>query len=127
MKAEAENKQAPELKRRESTSSQQKYGPRLDIDPLAPARSHDAKYSLLDPRSLQKLFKAKQAQQNGQPLREEGDDEDDENEEEDEEAPSRRPDTEYMRVNAPTGKRVSIPVRVEPKVCFLTNTSDKTC
>ena len=99
--------------RRESTASQRDYGLRLDIDPLQPSRSYDKKYSLLDPRSLQKLFKAKQSDENDRqpPLREEG-------ESDDEAQPLPEGNgVEYTRVHAPADKRIAIPVRIEPKVC----------
>lgn len=103
---------APQPVRRESTASQRDYGLRLDIDPLQPSRSYDKKYSLLDPRSLQKLFKAKQSDQNDRqpPLAEEG-------ESDDEARPLPEGNgVEYTRVHAPADKRIAIPVRIEPKV-----------
>jgi len=103
---------APAPVRRESTSSQRDYGLRLDIDPLQPSRSYDKKYSLLDPRSLQKLFKAKQSEENDRqpPIREEG-------ESDDEAQPLPEGNgVEYTRVHAPAHKRIAIPVRIEPKV-----------
>jgi hypothetical protein len=103
---------APQPVRRESTASQRDYGLRLDIDPLQPSRSYDKKYSLLDPRSLQKLFKAKQSDQNDRqpPLPEEG-------ESDDEARPLPEGNgVEYTRVHAPADKRIAIPVRIEPKV-----------
>lgn len=95
--------------RRESTTSHSNsaYGARLDIDPLQPSRSYDKKYSLLDPRSLQKLFKAKQSQSHDEDV-----------EEEENEAPPADDGVEYTRVQAPASKRIAIPVRIEPKVIF---------
>ncbi|KAK4684854.1 hypothetical protein P7C73_g5309, partial [Tremellales sp. Uapishka_1] len=80
-----------------------KYEPALKVDPLASAQRFDKNVSLLDAESLKKLNKAAE------------DDDDDEEEEEEEEDEG----TVYVsEFRAPAGKRISVPVRVEPKVVF---------
>lgn len=75
------------------------------IDPLSGSRQYDAKYSsMLDKVGLSKLFKTKQqreeADARGEPV-----------------DPDDQP-PEMVRFHAPQGKRISVPVRIEPKVIF---------
>jgi len=86
-----------------------KYDPSLRIDPLASADRFDKNMSLLDQQSLQRLNEAQQARDNGD------DSEDDVDEVEDEDGDR----VIYVdQFRAPVGKRISVPVRVEPKVTF---------
>jgi len=93
-----------------------KYDPSLRIDPLASADRFDKNMSLLDDKSLKKL--------NDAAKRNDGDDDEDEEEEEEEEGAEVRYDVHGNRVvyvnhfKAPAGKKISMPVRVEPKVVF---------
>lgn len=113
------NGQDPEedpARRASVTQPGKKYGPRLDIDPLQPSSSFDKKLSLLDPKSMQKLFKAKDS--HGRPKY--GDDDDDEEEDGEEAEANYDPNhVEYTReYHAPDGKRIATLVRIEPKVFF---------
>ncbi|WVQ83124.1 hypothetical protein IAT38_005262 [Cryptococcus sp. DSM 104549] len=86
------------------------YDPSLRIDPLMSSDRFDKNVELLDAKSLQKLKDA--AKVNGRK-----DDSDDEDEEEAEEEDENR--VVYVdQFRAPPGKRIAIPVRVEPKVVF---------
>lgn len=105
--------------RRPSVSQKGKqYGPRLDIDPLQPSSAFDKKLSLLDPKSMQKLFKAKDSQD--RPKYGDDDDEEEEDEEHGEQPANYDPTrVEYTReFQAPDGKRIATMVRIEPKVFF---------
>ncbi|WVF68705.1 hypothetical protein IAT40_003477 [Kwoniella sp. CBS 6097] len=101
------------------------YDPSLRIDPLASSDRFDKNVSLLDANSLKKLNDAVAAQgsngsQPGSKNRaganhDADSDEDQEDEEEDED------DNRVIYVDqfrAPPGKRIAVPVRVEPKVVF---------
>jgi hypothetical protein len=92
-----------------------KYDPSLRIDPLASADRFDKNMSLLDDKSLKKLSEAakKAAKVNGN-----GEDSDEEVEEEDEEDEDGDRVVYVNTFKAPAGKRISMPVRVEPKVVF---------
>ena len=73
------------------------------VDPLAGSRQFDTKYSsMLDSLGLSKLFHTKQQREEAE-ARGENDDE-------------VEPEPEMVRFNAPAGKRISMPVRIEPKV-----------
>ena len=88
-----------------------KYDPSLRIDPLASADRFDKTHmSILDQQSLQKLNEA-QKQRDTQ--------DDSEDEEVDEEEGEDGDRVIYVdQFQAPAGKRISVPVRVEPKVVF---------
>jgi hypothetical protein len=84
------------------------YDPSLRIDPLASSDRFDKDLSLLDDKTLQKWNAASARDQEEAPEEVE-----DENDDED--------DNQVIYVNqfqAPKGKRIAIPVRVEPKVVF---------
>jgi len=88
-----------------------KYDPSLRIDPLASADRFDKNMSLLDQQSLQRLKDAQRERDNAQ-----GDDSEDEVEDAEDEDGNR---VIYVdQFQAPAGKRISVPVRVEPKVVF---------
>jgi hypothetical protein len=75
------------------------------IDPLSGSRQHDASYSsMLDKVGLSKLFKTKAQREEEEARGEEID-------------PDSQP-PEMIRFNAPLGKRIAVPVRIEPKVIF---------
>lgn len=83
------------------------YDPSLRIDPLASSDRFDKNMSLLDDKSLKKLNEAAKVSED------EEEEEEDEGEEED--------GDRVVYVNhfrAPEGKRIAVPVRVEPKVVF---------
>ena len=98
------------------TASTKPYDPSLRIDPLAPSDRFDKNVSLLDAEALRKLNEAAGADgvrnygaaSSGRGL------EDDEDLEDEEDNPVVYVDT----FRAPPGKRIAIPVRVEPKVVF---------
>lgn len=75
------------------------------IDPLSGSRQHDASYSsMLDKVGLSKLFKTKAQREEEEARGEEVD-------------PDDQP-PEMIRFHAPQGKRIAVPVRIEPKVIF---------
>lgn len=75
------------------------------VDPLSGSRQFDAKYSsMLDKVGLSKLFKTKQQREEEEARGEPVD-------------PDDQP-PEMVRFHAPAGKRISVPVRIEPKVIF---------
>ncbi|KAL7409664.1 VTC domain-containing protein [Mrakia frigida] len=75
------------------------------VDPLAGSRQFDTKYSsMLDTLGLSKLFHTKQQREEAEARGE--------NDEEVE------PEPEMVRFSAPAGKKISVPVRIEPKVIF---------
>jgi hypothetical protein len=90
--------------------SKAKYDPSLRIDPLMSSDRFDKNVSLLDEQSLKKLNEEQSKQQR------QADDSEDEHEEEEEEDGDRVVYVDQFR--APPGKRIAIPVRVEPKVVF---------
>lgn len=99
------------------------YGPRLDIHPLQPSKQYDSHMSKLDPSTWAKLFKAKSDQNMGRPLRQQqldDDDEDAENvgDEDHDENDNAQEIIQTREFRAPEGKRIVIPVRIEPKVHF---------
>jgi hypothetical protein len=113
-RANGEDPEQDPARRASVSQPGKKYGPRLDIDPLQPSSSFDKKLALLDPKSMQKLFKAKDSQNRSKY----GDDED-EDEEEEATANYDPNHVEYTRqFNAPEGKRIATLVRIEPKVFF---------
>lgn len=92
---------------------------------LAPSHRHDDNFlSRLTPKNIQKLWKTK-GMEHEETHTDVDDDEDDEDERarralqgEDEEVP-RGPNVEYVRnFHAQPGKKVSVPIRIEPKVYF---------
>lgn len=113
--------QQPRMRRQSTTTKH--YGPRLDIDPLAPSKAQDGQLSKLDARTLQNLFKA---QEDGKSLRSrqppslDGDDEDAENIGDGDEgaAADNGGIIQTREFRAPQGKMIVIPVRIEPKVHF---------
>jgi len=92
-----------------SRASKVLYDPSLRIDPLASSDRFDKNVSLLDDKSLQKLNDAARQE-------EEEEDEGGENEEEEDEDGNQVVYVDQFR--APKGKRIAVPVRVEPKVVF---------
>ncbi|WWC62681.1 uncharacterized protein I303_105278 [Kwoniella dejecticola CBS 10117] len=110
-----------ELERRNSNN---KYDPSLRIDPLASSDRFDKNVSLLDAKSLKKLNEAVAARQGkdgkkgGQtPIQEDSEDEDEH--EVDQEEDEQGDQVIYVdQFRAPPGKRIAVPVRVEPKVVF---------
>jgi hypothetical protein len=91
-----------------------KYDPSLRIDPLASSDRFDKNISLLDDRSLQKLNEAAK-----KAAKKDDDDDDDEDDVEDEEEGEDGNRVVYVNhFKAPAGKKISMPVRVEPKVVF---------
>ncbi|WWC88471.1 uncharacterized protein L201_003382 [Kwoniella dendrophila CBS 6074] len=106
-------------------SSQNKYEPSLRIDPLAASDRFDKNVTLLDAKSLKKLNEAVAARKsndsnNGSTQRQEPqDDSEDEEEGVDEEEDESGNQVVYVnQFKAPPGKRIAVPVRVEPKVVF---------
>lgn len=92
-----------------------KYDPSLRIDPLASANRFDKNVTLLDEASLKKLNEAnkkriKDAAASG------SEDEDEEELEEDDEEANRVVYVDHFR--APAGKKIAMPIRIEPKVVF---------
>ena len=102
------------LQRRQS-HNQSKYDPSLRIDPLASSDRFDKNMSLLDQNAVRKLKEAAQREQHGEDDDEE-DEEDDGVEDEQGESGDRVVYVDHFR--APAGKRIAVPVRVEPKVVF---------
>ncbi|TYJ58571.1 hypothetical protein B9479_000781 [Cryptococcus floricola] len=88
-----------------------KYDPSLRIDPLAPSNRFDKDVQLLDDKSMRKLKDAAHGND-----RQDLSDDDEEEEEEEEENGDRVIYVDQFR--APAGKKIAIPVRVEPKVVF---------
>lgn len=102
-----------------STKNQKgSYEQQLRIDPLASADRVDKNLSMLDERSLQKLNEAMAREaKNKAPKKPD----DSDAEEDEEEAASETEGNRVVFVNqfrAPPGKRIAVPVRVEPKVVF---------
>lgn len=99
------------------------YDPSLRIDPLASSQRFDRNMSQLDERNLKKLNEAVQAAE-----REYGPRGDEDEEDEDEDATGRIDQEDEQQdgdqvvyvdqFRAPPGKRIAIPVRMEPKVVF---------
>ncbi|CDZ96566.1 Protein involved in vacuolar polyphosphate accumulation, contains SPX domain [Phaffia rhodozyma] len=95
-----------------NTNSAKRAERPIHIEPLTGSRQFDAKYSsMLNSLGISKLFKSKSQRE-----REQAEAGLDEEEEEDEGAPLDQP--EMVRFSAPAGKRISVPVRIEPKVIF---------
>lgn len=93
--------------------SQQQYDASLRIDPLASSDRFDKNLQLLDDKSMKKLQEAAKNRREDQV--EEGE------EEEDDEEEGGDDDERVIYVDqfrAPPGKKIAIPVRVEPKVVF---------
>lgn len=101
------NDDRPNAPRTASQAARAKYDPSLRIDPLASADRFDKNMSLLNDESLKKL--------QAQAQKADSDDEDVADEEEGEDG------DRVIYVNqfrAPAGKRIAVPVRIEPKVVF---------
>ena len=82
------------------------------FDPLAGSRQFDTKYStMLDSLGLSKLFHTKQQREEAEARGEPDSDVE--------------PEPEMVRFSAPAGKRISVPVRIEPKVIFANEVSPK--
>ncbi|AFR94879.1 vacuolar transporter chaperone 4 [Cryptococcus neoformans C23] len=94
--------------------SQQQYDASLRIDPLASSDRFDKNLQLLDDKSMKKLQEAAKNRREDQV--EEGEEEDDDEEEEGGDDDERVIYVDQFR--APPGKKIAIPVRVEPKVVF---------
>ncbi|OCF54818.1 vacuolar transporter chaperone 4 [Kwoniella mangroviensis CBS 10435] len=110
-------------------NSLNKYDPSLRIDPLASADRFDKNVSLLDAKSLKKLNEAVVArtgkgpsspgQGQGGQADQQIDSEDEHEHEVDEEEDEGGNQVIYVdQFRAPPGKRIAVPVRVEPKVVF---------
>jgi len=91
------------------------YGSALRIDPLASSDRFDKNLSLLDEESLKKLNEA-QREREQREQRDQNDDSEDEVDEEEDEDGDRVVYVNTFR--APAGKRIAIPIRMEPKVVF---------
>ena len=91
------------------------YDKPLRIDPLASSDRFDKDVSLLDERSIQKLNDAAKAQNGHTAQQAESEDEEVEDEEDDEDG-NRVVYVDNFR--APPGKRIAMPIRIEPKVVF---------
>lgn len=88
------------------------YDPSLRIDPLASSDRVDKHMSLMDDQSFKKLNEEAKRRDS-----QEDEDEEEEQEEEEEEEDGDR--VVYVdQFRAPAGKRIAVPVRVEPKVVF---------
>ena len=104
-----------------SRANKTKYDPSLRIDPLASSDRFDKNVSLLDEQSLKKLndaVKREKERERDNESEEEagGSGEDDVEDEDEDEAGNRVVYVDSFR--APPGKRIAVPVRVEPKVVF---------
>jgi hypothetical protein len=114
--AEAGNGQTSDAKQQAIKS---KYDPSRRIDPLASADrvvDSNKNISLLDEASLKKLNDAQKKRiKDVAGSGSEGEEEEEELEEDDEEA-NRVVYVDHFR--APAGKKISMPVRIEPKVVF---------
>ncbi|KAG7089433.1 hypothetical protein E1B28_011119 [Marasmius oreades] len=113
---EGDDGRTPFLQRKGRTMSQSSK-PLLTIDPLAPSSAFDQK--LKD--HLKGALEAKNAKHSGvdTDITLRGDGEDSEDEDEFSAGPSNGDDRVLSRDwRAPTGKRIAVPVRVEPKVYF---------
>lgn len=112
--AEAESSAAVSSSRPARQSrNQQQYDASLRIDPLASSDRFDKNMQLLDDKSMKKLQEAAKDRREDQV--EEGEEEEEEDDEE--EGDSER--VIYVdQFRAPPGKKIAIPVRVEPKVVF---------
>jgi hypothetical protein len=96
---------APSAAKRLSVAKNGNGPDSFHIDPLSGSRQHDASYSsMLDKVGLSKLFKTKAQREEEEARGEEVD-------------PDSQP-PEMIRFNAPLGKRIAVPVRIEPKVIF---------
>ena len=96
-----------------STLKRVKYDPSLRIDPLASSDRFDKNMSLLNDESLKKLDAEAKKRQG----KDDDDDEDDDVEDEDEDEDGDR--VVYVnQFKAPEGKRIAVPIRIEPKVVF---------
>ncbi|WRT67872.1 uncharacterized protein IL334_004846 [Kwoniella shivajii] len=96
-----------------------KYDPSLRIDPLASSDRFDKNVSILDAKSLKKLNEA--AAKNEQAKKAIAQQDDSEDEDDGGEGQEDEDDNQVIYVSqfqAPPGKRISVPVRVEPKVVF---------
>jgi hypothetical protein len=96
------------------------YDPSLRIDPLASSQRFDRNMSQLDERNLKKLNEAVQAAEREYgPRGDEDEDEDDQGgriDQEDDYDGDRVVYVDHFR--APAGKRIAMPIRMEPKVVF---------
>ncbi|WVR06424.1 hypothetical protein IAU60_003455 [Kwoniella sp. DSM 27419] len=91
------------------------YDPSLRIDPLASSDRFDKNVTLLDAKSLKKLNEAAKGEQTRAKPADDSDEDDGVDEAEDEDGDR----VIYVdQFRAPAGKRISVPVRVEPKVVF---------
>ena len=97
-----------------------KYDPSLRIDPLMHAQRFDKNLSLLNEESLRKLNEAKDKQgANGKKVKVDDSDDEDEDGQVDEDEDENGERVVYVdHFKAPEGKRIAVPVRVEPKVVF---------
>lgn len=99
------NESSATVRRQQQPPSNYNQERGLHVDPLAGSRQFDTKYSsMLDSLGLSKLFHTKQQREEAEAR---GEDQDDP-----------EPEPEMVRFNAPAGKRISVPVRIEPKVSF---------
>ena len=111
------------LVRRASSAVGRTYDPSLQIDPLAPSDRFDKRVTLLDAEALRKLNEVSEREEQGGGVRDgygtmehsEGRGLENDEDLEDEEG-NRVVYVDNFR--APAGKRIAIPVRVEPKVMF---------
>nr|XP_031864280.1 uncharacterized protein CI109_000193 [Kwoniella shandongensis]KAA5531352.1 hypothetical protein CI109_000193 [Kwoniella shandongensis] len=101
---------------RHSNGHKAPYDPSLRIDPLASSDRFDKNLSLLDAKSLKKLNDAANKSKKTSEVDEEDEDEDEGVDEMDDEEGNRVIYTNQFK--APAGKRIAVPVRVEPKVVF---------
>jgi hypothetical protein len=93
----------PSSSKGRKSSSSRPYENGVRVDPLSGSKQFDTKYSsMLDSLGLSKLFKTKQQREEEEARGEDLDPEDAE--------------PEMVRFRAPEGKRISVPVRIEPKV-----------
>lgn len=95
------------------------HDPSLRIDPLASSQRFDRNMSQLDERNLKKLNEAVQAAEREYGPRGDDDESDDEGgriDQEDEIDGDRVVYVDHFR--APAGKRIAMPIRMEPKVVF---------
>lgn len=96
------------------SNSLQPYDASLRIDPLASSDRFDKNLQLLDDKSMKKLQEAAKTRREGG-VEEDGEGEDEEEQDGDEEGER----VIYVdQFRAPPGKKIAVPVRVEPKVVF---------
>lgn len=96
------------------SNSQQPYDASLRIDPLASSDRFDKNLQLLDDKSMKKLQEAAKTRREGG-VEEDAEGEDEEEHDGDEEGER----VIYVdQFRAPPGKKIAVPVRVEPKVVF---------